>query len=1058
MMAIHASDNPLLPRAPQSQPAPSSGASAFGPAPSVAVAGTLDGGPDHADGSTHPPTSADGACADDAPTTSSPGPTPSVSLAAAASAGTGLAATAAAAAFVNESAENVVSRERNDGVARGRIAGPRPPAGAIRNVFATSVAARIRGYYDALPEASLSTPAVSPLFAQGSSRFRGPVLRAILKFSMGAGGTGLSRQDQMQFPSLLHVVEGGAQGTDRADFSREFETASAFVTAVRGEQNRIIANLKWMQVPIEVGGKTYIFYYRDLLDAGVTAVRSATTLDLDGGPLPPADDGSPRRSSTLDADMFLQEVQTVIRLHGQRARPLFVSLHADSAVLSWSGAAYVYPLRAQFPSVRDEVSRWVTVGYIPHVEKAVSRTDKAKLAVSDCRNDLLQRCLAVVLRRFARASETGYPVDVPDIGTVLLVARVGGIVVDYLEERSLYALKGTGSKMICTQCRVRSAVCCAPHVPAADPRNVVETLEAQLAAAERRVVDPRVSLRGPLAKAHSALAFVPALGAMHGLSTGNMNFFNVVSFDLLHVWKLGVLRTLAQRIPGFLKAICTAKEGAVMGTVEHTLATLNLRAFELGRRCRVKPAAPGCFVPPKEKQATMMGRSWRHFSVFWPHIVAGLIGPADPERLVMRTRAVGQDVAAGESASDSDDGMGLDSEDEDAHQPVPSGVTIGEGTQYHATFGDMVVEDAVQDMFCRVAKLGGMFCGDNVADTVHTSGTEVAAMVEAAHEVGRRAQVLLGPVHTIKLHRIMRHLRAEFEGRGNLWEGDTSANESLHKVCKKMYLRSNKRGPTLALQMMRGEQAQTEILRGLPADDSDDDEGTDDEERAEERNAIELAHAEDVTSVPPAILSMSTRGVRVAVGDLSALPGLQDLPYLLEMDAAESVSVAKTLKYYARFEWGAATRQQYLRATPSFNGKPWYDHVRYHGDNGEVRWGEARLVLRRVGRSRAGCAVVVRRMSVVAPEPGCVLTSHGCQRLGWHFNTPDATWPTVEVVDVGRLRRLENIVPDWGDLADRHGLDVRPSKKLVSAVEFRRERFFVNAFYPWTSRPAVGDH
>lgn len=310
MMAIHASDNPLLPRTPQSQRAPSSGASAFCPAPTVAVAGTLDGGPDHADGSTHAPTSAGGACAD-ARTTPSPGPAPSVSFAAAALAGTGLAATAAAAAFVNQSAENAVSRERNDGVARGRIAGPRPPAGAIRNVFATCVAARVRGYYDAFPEASLSTPAVSPLFAQGSSRFRGPVLRAILKFSMGAGGTGLSRQDQMQFASLLHLVEGAAQGTDGADFSREFVTASSFVTAVRGEQNRIIANLKWMQVPIQVGGKTYTFYHRDLLDAAVSAVRSSTTLDLDGGPLPPADDGSPRRSSTLDADMFLQEVLTV---------------------------------------------------------------------------------------------------------------------------------------------------------------------------------------------------------------------------------------------------------------------------------------------------------------------------------------------------------------------------------------------------------------------------------------------------------------------------------------------------------------------------------------------------------------------------------------------------------------------------------------------------------------------------------------------------------------------------------------------------------------------------
>eukprot|EP00170_Pyropia_yezoensis_P002922 contig_12259_g2929 len=352
-------------------------------------------------------------------------------------------------------------------------------------------------------------------------------MRAVLKFAMGAGGCGLSRYDQMAFAALLHTVEEGAQGANGADFTEEFSTASSFVTGLRAEQNRVVATLKWMKVPIEVGGSTYMFYYRDLLDAGVTALRSATTLDLDGGVLPPAEDGSRRRSSTLDADMFLAEVRAVVRLHGQRTRPLFVSLHADAAVLSWSGAAYVYPLRAYFPSVRDESGRWVTIGHIPHIEKAVSKTDKARLAVSDSRNDLLQRCLAVVLRRFARASETGYPVDIPGMGTVLLVARVGGIVVDYLEERSLFALMGSGSSMICSQCRVRNAVCCTPDAPDADPRNVVETLEAQISAAERRVVDPRVSLRRPLAKAHSALAFVPALGAMHGLSTGNMNYFSV---------------------------------------------------------------------------------------------------------------------------------------------------------------------------------------------------------------------------------------------------------------------------------------------------------------------------------------------------------------------------------------------------------------------------------------------------------------------------------------------------------------------------------------------------
>lgn len=184
------------------------------------------------------------------------------------------------------------------------------------------------------------------------------------------------------------------------------------------------------------------------------------------------------------------------------------------------------------------------------------------------------------------------------------------------------------------------------------------------------MVDPRVSLRGPLAKAHSALAFAPVLGFMHGLSTGSMSYFRVVSFDLLHVWKIGVQSTVAQRLPGLLRAICTQSEGATMGSVRQTLDALNHRGFEQGRRCRAKPAAPGCFIPPEEKQATMTGHSWRHVSVFWPHTVAGIIGPADLERLKNFQADLSAVGAYGPVSADSDDGPGLEG-DEDAHQAVP---------------------------------------------------------------------------------------------------------------------------------------------------------------------------------------------------------------------------------------------------------------------------------------------------------------------------------------------------------------------------------------------------
>lgn len=507
--------------------------------------------------------------------------------------GTGLATMKAARAFVNESATEFLTRRACDGVARGTIAGPRPPAGAVRHVFATSVAARIRGYYEALPEAPLSEPVVRAGLGDGPSGFRGSAMRSLLKLALGARGCGLSRTDHASLGGLLPQLEATQNAQEGGIFTQEFPTEGAFVGGLRQEQHRIVSQLNWLEVPIVVGGKEYFFYHRDLLDVAVNAVRSAKRLDVLGGALPPSRDGSAQRSSTLNSDLFVREAAAITAMHGQRARPLFASLHAHAAVVSWSGAAYVYPIRAEFPSVLDGGNQWVTVGYIPHIPKAVSRNAKAVLAVSDDRNDLLQRCLAVVLRRFSRASETGTPVHIPNLGTALLVARIGSVVVDYVEERSNYALMGSRSTYVCTLCHIRHGASCAPETADEDPRDVIQTLEAQLAAAERRLVDPRVSLRGPLGKAHSAGAFAPALGSMHGLSTGSMSYFRVTSFDLLHVWKLGVLRTLAQRIPGFLKAVSIVEEGAVLGPVQQSLDVLNLRAFEIGRRCRVKAEAPG---------------------------------------------------------------------------------------------------------------------------------------------------------------------------------------------------------------------------------------------------------------------------------------------------------------------------------------------------------------------------------------------------------------------------------------------------------------------------------
>lgn len=220
MMAQHAGNNALAAPSTGPEVLPSPGAASCGTA-ALAVAAMADG----ADGLAscaadmgHAPACAGGEGAIGKSATVTAMPATAASLAIAASAGTVLAVTAAAAAFVNDSAEQAGTRRLKEGLARGTFEGPRPLAGAVWHVFATSVAARIRGYYDALPEACVSNPTVSPLCAEGSSWLREPMMRYFLEFAMGAGGCGLSRQDQMAFAAFLHSGENGAKDANGGDF------------------------------------------------------------------------------------------------------------------------------------------------------------------------------------------------------------------------------------------------------------------------------------------------------------------------------------------------------------------------------------------------------------------------------------------------------------------------------------------------------------------------------------------------------------------------------------------------------------------------------------------------------------------------------------------------------------------------------------------------------------------------------------------------------------------------------------------------------------------------
>jgi len=525
---------------------------------------------------------------------------------------------------------------RIESYARGTLPVRRP-----RPVFHMSIAARIQAYYEGMAEASQTQRLVPQSAGQQPSRFDTPLLRQALKFALCAGGAGLSQADQGWYVSVLMMAESGAVerrrhdshhgegGGDRkrrrlrtdggrqgaaldacvvsvgdnstdgdssaeveGEIARAFPSRSAFVAAVRQEQRRVLSKLFWDETPLEVEGTRYVFYSRDLLLVVLDLLQRARHVQLWGEQLGVGGDGTRLRSAMMDSDLFLAEEVVVRERHGSLAFVLAVQLFVDEAVVSWSGAHYVYPIRARVLNVRDRSVQWVTVAYVPHVGKAVARTAAARRCASDARNGVLQRCLAILLRRFVGASRSGVPVEFPGRQALTAVPRLVGLVADQLGERSVVCLMGNACEYFCSHCVVRRDVAGGAGGVNARARDVTAVLDAQLDGALTRDRDPRPSLRTQLKTEHSALAFVPAIGAVWGLVTDLNQLYNIISFDLLHVWKLGVVRMVAQRFPSFLRVACAAQD-ARLGPVGETLEALNLRAWEMGHLNVPSPTPPG---------------------------------------------------------------------------------------------------------------------------------------------------------------------------------------------------------------------------------------------------------------------------------------------------------------------------------------------------------------------------------------------------------------------------------------------------------------------------------
>ncbi|GAB0496821.1 hypothetical protein MMPV_008142 [Pyropia vietnamensis] len=304
------------------------------------------------------------------------------------------------------------------------------------------------------------------------------------------------------------------------------------------------------------------------------------------------------------------------------------------------------------------------------------------------------------------------------------------------------------------------------------------------------------------------------------------------------------------------------------------------------------------------------------------------------------------------------------------------------------------------------------------------SPTEAKVLaVRAKDWVLEHYQPLLGPCHNTKLHRLAAHVMDEFRLRGNLYDGDTGLNESLHKRVKLAYKMTNRKRAQFLEQLVLVEQAAHALC-----DDMCDVEGD-----------------EPPPARPSDLRRLRKMGKRCTVAELIRRRDLPGLDVALGLSQGTTVLTSAGLFFGDPTTPRAGRTKKTLRAAPEFHGSPWFDWLEYRTSDGRTHIGRAEVVL----HNHAGTwqRVVVKRAESAAAERGCVLSAYKCQRLRWSIPV-DGMDVRLDVITAHDVLRIVVVEFDWEDLCSRHGPTKMPDALPKTAAEVRAARFFTNVFAP----------
>jgi len=232
-----------------------------------------------------------------------------------------------------------------------------------------------------------------------------------------------------------------------------------------------------------------------------------------------------------------------------------------------------------------------------------------------------------------------------------------------------------------------------------------------------------------------------------------------------------------------------------------------------------------------------------------------------------------------------------------------------------------------------------------------TGGRSTSAQAAAVDETARKWVIdyyrpLLGPSHATKLDCLALNLLDQFRLRANLFAGNTSFNEKLHKALKAAYKVTTKRREQIVEQLLVNQQVSTCLLEEEELPVTADPDGT-------------LANA-GRRSQP---LRFPRRLTAAQLARNRKIPGLCTV---LEVEGCETLYCCDA-GYYGNPPPPQRGRvANTIRAAPSFRGAPLYDWIQDTGPGGTQHYGQAALVVQsKAGRRKR---LVVQREEEAPPH------------------------------------------------------------------------------------------